>query len=487
MFPFSKDKDIRTRMCTGKKFVHIRHFPVEAFSYGSKGRRSILQGYTPVFGSALVPEELEDLPGAVTQLRNGKTRERDIVCVCHQPGCEENLRTTGEYFRLPKDPARALAWLKILCPRRTKLEEEALLAAKRAYVARHHFRSEQMVTRDTRVDLTRNATPRAQPWPQDSSMLERVGSLETLREMGNVRSVVLDATGEVGHPSLVRALAESSLSRDAFIEEEEEEEEEEEDPLARFNFNIMHRIGDPNKCQYYLGEPAEEVVDAYVELLEAAGFGRMRRYRTVTGADFSQAGQKPRDARGRKTTLNLKEQFVAWLMTFRRFRRNMPHVADLFGVVTSTIEENYDTWTIAMGIFGGYMNPMPTGVQLAAMTPARITGKLRLVDGSAVVMGDCTERWLDDPGTKKPAERNALHSKYKKHTTGKILTYCTGSTYLAYASPVMCGGITDTQGHALTGLASRLPVPGVTDQTNPPVSIASEPSSESDQSGYESG
>ena len=210
---------------------------------------------------------------------------------------------------------------------------------------------------------------------------------------------------------------------------------------------------------YYTREPSWEVLMALLALMNATGaFGRMRLLQSKQAS--SKEGQNEKIKSGRPFVMPLLEdRFLIFMLVFTRFRKNMLHVANLFIISVDTVERIYETWVCATGIFFKHMMPMPTGEQLVAMTPARISTALELKPGTGVVIGDATETQVEDPGTTHPAQHSALFSDYKSNTTIKHLTACTGSSYMCFISGAFCGGCTDTQAHVVTGLAGLLPKP----------------------------
>ena len=187
-------------------------------------------------------------------------------------------------------------------------------------------------------------------------------------------------------------------------------------------------------------------------------FDRMRQFQSLR--KWSKAGQRKKIKSGRPfKILLLEDRFLIFMLVFTWFRKNMLHVGNTFLVSVDTVERIYETWVCAVGIFGKHMMPMPSGEQLVARTPARITAKLELDAGTGMVIGDCTETQMQDPGSKHPAEHAAVYSDYKGCTTVKHLTACTGSSYMCFISDAFCGGCNDTQLHMVTGFAALLPKP----------------------------
>jgi hypothetical protein len=215
-------------------------------------------------------------------------------------------------------------------------------------------------------------------------------------------------------------------------------------------------------CLYYTGEECYEFVQLNLSYLDAdKAFSTMFLFGDVKHSDYSTDGQaRRRNRRGAEARLSVEDQYLFWLVTFRRFRHDMKHAGQLFGIGETAAERYYVTWCAGIAYFSKRMHPMPTGGQLVDMTPAVVSAKLKLGKGHGVVLADCTETPMENPSVS--AEHTAVFSTYKELPTVKHLTACTGSSYLCFVSGSICGGCSDTQGHAITGLPLLLPTPGST-------------------------
>jgi hypothetical protein len=468
LFPdFSSDKEqarLRTSALeAGEPLVHARHFPLEAF-YFQGNQRNIRRGYTPAWVVFLSPEQIANLSAAVAGLGlpppekkpKADVRGRDFVCICKNQSCSDNLFLTGEHHRLPKNETTANLWLKHLCPGASS-QEKAKLKAMRSYVSRKHFQDFQLESsRDGKVSVKDGEAPTLKLTQKlhESAGMETENSMELLQCMGEIRKIVGD-TLEVG---AVRQLGVLMLESRKSVKKEEDDTEEEVSNEEK-KFCVLEAIRESEqKCRYYTGEPSFEVLVALFEYLDCDGFfTTMRLYSTLTGATFGQAQAQKRAGRPQK--LSVFEQFVAFMVIFKRFRKDIEHVADLFSVGVSAMERYYETWVLGLAVFANYQQPFPTCCQLLAMTPARVRAALDLPLGASIVFGDCTETQTHDPGTAHPAEHSALFSEYKSRTTVKYLTACSGSSYLFFVSSPLCGGASDQAAHSVTGLAARLPRP----------------------------
>eukprot|EP00732_Lithocolla_globosa_P003318 Lithocolla_globosa_v1_NODE_2605_length_1937_cov_55.284803.p1 type:complete len:512 gc:universal NODE_2605_length_1937_cov_55.284803:175-1710(+) len=476
LFPGDDEEAVfarRSMISRKEPLISVRHFPVTAIRFRPLGARVLVKGYTPVKELIMTEKEFESLKEIVTSMFENESmeRERDLVCICHWgPACEENLRLTGQFHLLPQELTTAKTWIKQLCPQLsaqkvTDMAEKNRSCGSKMAVARHHFRPDQLSVSCSKVIVKTKEFPRGKPWVEEKNVNSKP-NMETLYNMGQVRQAMTETGQASSSPSVVRAVAEKLVPQKLLTPSVEQETFWCEIAPHTYNFDIIEVLcRSPSMCNYYTHEPCFEAIEDLLEYLDCDGaFTHMRFYDTVSGACFDEGGQVERDPRGRLPVLSLRDSLVAYLITFRRFRSHMQHVANLFSVSLSTTERVYETWSCAIGQFSFYQQPMPTGPQLAALTPARMSARLNLASNTGVLIGDCTETPIDDPGTTRHApEHTCLWSDYKKKTTTKFLTICAGNSYLAYISGAMCGGITDNQAHKLTSVANLVPSPRIYD------------------------
>ena len=432
-------------------YVHVRHFPLIAFSIGKTGRRSIKEGYTPQFQPALTEDTVKNLKECVAALHTVVSKPHGhLLCVCGWGNgiCEDDLRVTG-HTTLPSDPADAKKWLATLIPLGSKEVHAKLIEKDRVPVSWRHF-ADGDVFRDGAGMMRRreNAFPHAKPFssipspsgPATPTVSSRaIPSLEMGHQMGKVRGGYMDIGALVPGVEVVRALASSTMP----TEEEPQEVEEEEEENIHYIFNIKLEIQtNPSACMYYTREPSWEILMALLEFMNATGsFDRMRMFQSLETS--RKTGQRKKIKTGRPYVMPLLEdRFLIFMLVYTRFRKNMLHVANMFHVSVDTVERIYETWVAGVAIFGKYMMPMPSGEQLVAMTPARISTKLELQKGTGVVIGDATETKMEDPGSKHPAEHSAVYSEYKNSTTVKYLTACTLSPLSQVVQPTLPNTLT---------------------------------------------
>jgi hypothetical protein len=135
---------------------------------------------------------------------------------------------------------------------------------------------------------------------------------------------------------------------------------------------------------------------------------------------------------GHSCTLTPFGQFRFFEVTFKHFCGDglLRHAAYMFGIHEVTARRYYDSWVLATGrFFDGQQHPATMSKAFAA-TASSIRQSLCLGPKYVIFLGDCTERWTNDP--QDGALHSALYSSYKSHTTIKYLPvqrgtriYCT--------------------------------------------------------------
>jgi hypothetical protein len=211
--------------------------------------------------------------------------------------------------------------------------------------------------------------------------------------------------------------------------------------------SIWEQLENEDNCWWYTGEESFKLLQFMFAYINADGaFDTLRSFRK---------GRKARDRGqgGAATKLTPFEQFVFWRVVFKRFRGRgqIRHGGYLFGLEPRTADRLYITWTQAMGRFFDGQQPPATLAQAYAATSAKTIGNLGLKRGEAVFLGDCTERWITDPGD--GALHSVFYSEYKSHTTIKYLTISTGSSYLQHVPRPFVGACTDNGAHAIAGVS----------------------------------
>lgn len=235
--------------------------------------------------------------------------------------------------------------------------------------------------------------------------------------------------------------------------------------LRRHSFDVVKTVSSDNglgsragSCRYYTGFDSFEELEAIYGYLNADGaFDTLRMYRTDVANDQDDDGAAAPVRRGRPRALATpRDQFIFWLVMFRRFRGSgmIEHAADLFGISYSTALLVYTTWTIAVGrFFKGQFHPA-TRSQARDAAFAHALGTLGLTDCMCAFIGDCTERWIQDPDL--GALHSALYSQYKSRTTIKYLVITTLDSYISYVPRPANGACTDNGLHIIADVSKLL-------------------------------
>ena len=157
-----------------------------------------------------------------------------------------------------------------------------------------------------------------------------------------------------------------------------------------------------------------------------------------------------------RSWLTCFEKLVFWLVVFHRFRGRglIKHAADLFGLEAETARQLHATLTSVMGRFFQGQQPAATRKQAAAGVSAKSRCNLRLQDGHALFIGDCTERFIDD--AKGGALHSVTHSDCEKHTTAKHLLIVLGDDCLSFMPPAFAGAASDNATHTKAGVPNVL-------------------------------
>ena len=209
------------------------------------------------------------------------------------------------------------------------------------------------------------------------------------------------------------------------------------DEFAQFGFNFFHIIKIyPAKCKYYTNQPAW---GSLVMLFEYVNADRLLYHIKLYKPCRTTQPPKLRanNSIGARSALSEFEKFVFWLVTFHRFRGRglMQHAADLFGIDVDTARSMYATLSLVIGrFFEGQQHPA-TRKQAAKAVPAKSRAKLRIKDGDALYIGDCTERFTDDP--RDGALHSVMHSEYVAPPTHSrhMRAPCHDVTMLSRAEP----------------------------------------------------
>jgi len=214
------------------------------------------------------------------------------------------------------------------------------------------------------------------------------------------------------------------------------------------SFDIMDAIKtNEESCRYYTS------IDGWAELVLLWQYlDADKAFSTLTIDPRGPTASEIAPYRIQRRSLTPFEQFLFALVSFTRFRGRgqLFHCAQLFGLHPRTGHRYYEAWVLALGrFFEGQQHPA-TRAQSAAVVPKRSKGNLGLSGNTAGFIGDCTERWVDDPSD--GALHSALYSQYKSHTTLKYLVITTLDSYQSLIPRPVCGGCTDNGCHIVSGI-----------------------------------
>jgi hypothetical protein len=227
--------------------------------------------------------------------------------------------------------------------------------------------------------------------------------------------------------------------------------------FGRSGKTIWELIQDPDKCFYYTNHEDFEILEATWDYMDADGAFSAMTLRKPGRSDPEGANKSRKPNQG--FALTPFGQFCFFEVTFKHFRGEglLQHAAHMFGIHLSTAHRYYESWVLATGrFFDGQQHPA-TLSQAFAATPASTRQNLCLGPKEVVFLGDCTERWTNDP--QDGALHSVLYSSYKSHTTIKYLTVSTGDSYLSHVPRPFSGACTDNGAHSLAGIHHLFCVP----------------------------
>jgi len=135
-------------------------------------------------------------------------------------------------------------------------------------------------------------------------------------------------------------------------------------------------------------------------------------------------------------TLHPFVEFIIFLVMFRSVGRNPADKSRFslnFGVHAKTIDRITDKFFLALSFIARHYFPFPSYEEIRQSTTTALAECQRGNFGcSAVIVGDCTEKFTLRPGT--TTEYNLLWSTYKHHHTVKIIVVVAGNGYIMHIS-----------------------------------------------------
>jgi hypothetical protein len=226
---------------------------------------------------------------------------------------------------------------------------------------------------------------------------------------------------------------------------------------GRSGKTILELLQEPDSCQYYTSHEDFEVLEATWEYFDADGAFSSMTQRRHGRADPEGDNKSRRPGHG--CALTPFGQFCFFEVTFKHFRGDglLRHAAYMFGIHEATARRYYDSWVLATGLFFDGQQHPATMSQAFAATASSTRQSLCLGPKEVIFLGDCTERWTNDP--QDGALHSALYSSYKSHTTIKYLTVSTGDSYLSHIPRPFSGACTDNGAHNLAGIHNLFCVP----------------------------
>jgi hypothetical protein len=230
------------------------------------------------------------------------------------------------------------------------------------------------------------------------------------------------------------------------------------DRYGRSGKTIFELLEDADECFYYTNNESFEVLLAKWEYRDADGaFSTLTQRRS--GRPEPEFENRGSTIASNGCALTAFGQFCFHEVAFKHFRGDglLRHASNLFGISVRTGRRYYDTWTLAVGRFYDGQQHPATLSQAQEATAMTTRANLGLQDDEVVFLGDCTERWVDDP--QDGALHSVLYSAYKSHTTIKYLTISTGDSYLSHVPRPFSGACTDNGAHNLAAIHKLFCVP----------------------------
>ena len=481
-------------------YLAKRHWRRDAFSV-SRSRVSLLRDGD---GSAPAPtREYQMEPGQLARLfyqqqtgmaGNPQPQPGHLACPCWSARCSDqlNLRQTG-MFKAPSDKVGRDAWCRVLMPASSAERKEHKEArtqfrslGRTVYVSALHFNAADLHKKSRNHSVKPGATPMLHPREtttagsagdagvanHDASGSEAEAACAEARKESEERATVMAAVLEaldgqtLGGEEDARHAAERvadviddmmGAERDTTPGAGCDAPDDEPDPAAprlKRVFLAMLKAR-PALCLYYTGEISWAAITGLFSWMNADG--AFEELRIVADASAGGEGQAPRKRAGRAKAGTPLEQFVFWLCVFRRFKSHMQHAGLLFDVSESTAHRWYGAWCNSIARFSAAMFPpeLLTHEKMVQATSATTIDRLKMTKGEGVILGDCTERWVDD--CKSRATHKAFFSEYKHHPTTMQLVLADGSSYIWHIVEPYCGASTDNAILELACVPDKMP------------------------------
>ena len=456
----------------GRQALYLlkRHWPKPAFVVTSRTvslRRNPNDGTACTLPSATYQMSPGQLSSLFYQQQTGTNGTHVPAgfwgCPCWSSQCPEelNLRECAK-TKAPPDQLNRDAWCKALMPASSGESAEHKEArikfrdlSRTVYVNLAHFAAEDL-HRVGRYDSAKpgavpTLNPRSHvdgsPGDETASASEGDGLDQAGQDRDAIMEVVLEALGAVesspwgdgdelyaAASQIAANLAEEGLG--FATGEDNVSAPEPEPPRLKAAFLEMLRTN-PTLCLYYTGEVGWSAIEGLFEWMNADG--AFDSIRMVADPEGDSTGQLPRVRPGRKKAGTPLEQFVFWLCVFRRFKSHMQHAGALFDVSEATAHRWYRAWTNSVARFSRAMFPpeLLTHEKMVQATSATTLDRLKMKKGEGVILGDCTERWVDD--VKSRAVHKTFYSEYKNHPTVMNLVLADGSSYIWWTVEPFCG------------------------------------------------
>ena len=273
----------------------------------------------------------------------------------------------------------------------------------------------------------RGQLPKSTPMVPVAEAVSAKG-MQILREKGAVRGLIYKTAGRdpLRSPEVVSAALKHAFPRPnsappsmagirppAFSPHANAAQHPPKQRLAQSFWDLIS--SDKGECYFYTGETMLSLKALWDWLDADKAFSQKRQYNAKRDPTKDVSESK----RGATTKLTAFQQLVFTLVCFRRLRgRGLRGVAcDLFNVSVRLGRQYYATNIICLGQFYLYQLPPLTRSQVARDVPSKTMAALNLPAGTALYMGDCTERFCED--STDGAIHAALFSQYKDHTTLK--------------------------------------------------------------------